>query len=225
MVNIAAMVIGFVQRRQTVSEAHGNTPLMPALFFDITVNVTSMVESEINYNVTFEAPASNADRDADVGDNLAANLLDHDALFGILNATTGDLEDMRVLFSGSKNLSTVLSLTIINDNRFEMLECFTISIASPDVAGDRDIYECFNDDDNMDSFHCLHEICIEDDEGLFSDIYVNVLLNYIFFFSFQNHLLLHLLRHCILSLRVSSWWRCVSISLTLLGIFLRKLFV
>ena len=178
------MIIGFAQRRQTVSETDG----ILALSFLITVDVRSMVVSEINYNVTFEALASNMGRTANVGDNLAANLFDHDALFGTLNATTGDFEDLRLLFSGSTTLNTPLTLTIVNDFNPEPEECFTIDVASPDVAGDHDIYECFDDDDNMDSFFCLHTICIEDDEGLFRRYSFGCIVKYLFLLYFQNHL-------------------------------------
>ena len=167
---IAAMIIGFTQRRQTVSEADGL----------ITVDVRSMVLSEINYNVSFGAPASNMGKNASVGDNQATNILDHDALFGAFNATTGYLESFRLLINGSTVLSTPLTLTIVNDFNPEPIECFTIGIASPDVAGD---HECFDDVDNSDSFFCLHEICIEDDDGLFSDIHLNLLRNEFYIFS------------------------------------------
>ena len=165
---IAAMIIGFAERRQSVYEAGDS--LVPVLSFQISVHVRSMVESELNYNVSFEAPASNMGRTADVADSQATNLLDHDALFGNINPTTGDLEIERLLISGILALQPPLMLTIVNDFIPEPLECFTIDIASPDVIGDRDIFECFDDDDNSDSFFCLHEICIEDDDGLFKDI-------------------------------------------------------
>ena len=167
------MIIGFTQRRQTVSEAYGPFPQNQS--FLITVDVRAMGVSEINYNILFEVPASNMGRTANVGDNTNI-LFDHDALFGNLNATTGDLEDLRLLFSGTTHLSSPLTLTIVNDINPEHMECFTIDITSPDVAGDRDIYECFDDDYNIDSFFCLHDICIEDDDGLLSDIYLHVLL-------------------------------------------------
>ena len=172
------MIIGFTQRRQTVSEA--DRPHVQNQSFLISVDVMSMVQSDINYTVSFEAPATNVGRTASVGDNQAVNILDHDALFGYFNAATSNLEDQRLLINGSKNLSTLLALTIVNDFNPEPIECFTIGIASPDVRGGNSIilYECFDDDDNMDSFFCLHEICIENDDGLFSENHLNVLLKY-----------------------------------------------
>ena len=170
------MIIGFVQRRQTISEA--DRPFEQLITFPITVAVMSMVTSEINYNVSFEAPASNMGRTANVADSSPDNILDHDALFGTFNASTGDLEAARLLINGSLVLQNPLTIDIVNDFNPEPVECFTIDIASPDVAGDRDIYECFDDDDNSDSFFCLHEICIVDDDGQFTDICLNVLLKY-----------------------------------------------
>ena len=170
---IAAMIIGFAQRRQTVSEA--DRPRRQDQLFPITVDVRSMVVSEINYNISFLAPASNLGRTATVGDNGAANIHYYDALFGYLNATT-DLEDLRLLFSGNKVPETPLTITIINDMNPEPVECFTIDIASPDIAGDRETFACFDDDAEMDSFFCLHEICIVDDDGECFDIHLDVLL-------------------------------------------------
>ena len=161
------MIIGFTQRKQTVSEADRPSPLQ--LSFDITVDVMSMIVSEIDYIVFFVAPASNVGRTANVGDTQPINILDHDALFGKFSATAGDLEDFRLLKNGSTVLNNPLTLTIVNDFNPEPIKCFTIDIASPDVTGDRDIYECFGDDDNSDSFFCLHQICINDDDGLCSE--------------------------------------------------------
>ena len=159
---ITATIIGFTQRRQTVSEA--DRPFEVDQFFRITVDVRSMAMSEINHFIVFEVPGSNMDRTARVGPSLTDNILRHDALFGTLNVTTGNLQDTRLLPSGSTVLQTQLTLTIINDFIVESQECFTISIVSRDGQL---VYGCFDDDDNVDSFFCLHEICIEDDDGLF----------------------------------------------------------
>ena len=153
----AAMIIGFTQRRQTVSETDRQNQSVT-----INVEVRSMLESEKSYTVTFKAPSSIMEH---VECNHPMNLLDYDALFGDFNATTGNF-DLCLLINGSTVLSTPLTLTIVNDFNPEPVECFTISIASPGIAGDRDIFECFDDDDNMDMYFCLHEICIEDDDGL-----------------------------------------------------------
>ena len=171
--HIAVMIIGFTQRRQTVSEA--DRPFIQDQSFEITVDVESMIVSERNYDIIFETPASNMGRTANVGDSQSANILDHDALFGSFIPFTGDLEDRRLLINGSKVPSSPLTLTIVNDFNPEPLECFTIYIASPDVPGDQSIPECSDDDDNSDSFFCLHEICIEDDDGLFRDTCLDML--------------------------------------------------
>ena len=169
---ITAIFIGFALRRRTISEADRPFPYVQT--FDITVDVRSMVVSERDYGVYFEAPGSNVGRTARVGAHTTNDVLSHDALFGFLNATTGKLEDARLLFRGSTVLLSPLTITIINDFNIESQECFTISIVRQRV------YECFDDDDNSDSFFCLHEICIEDDDGLFSDIHLNVLLKMFF---------------------------------------------
>ena len=169
--HIADMTIGFTQRRQTVSEAV--EPLILDQIFEITVDVRSKIVSEINYYFNFGIFASG--RTARVGSIETANTFDHDVLFGFINPFTGDLEEARHLINGSKVLSSPLKLTIINDFNPEPLECFTIYIGSPDIPGDQSIPECFVDDDNSDSFFCEHEICIEDDDGLFRDICLDLL--------------------------------------------------
>ena len=160
--NIAVMIIGFTQRGQNVSEA--DVPNVTD--FQIIVNVMSFIVSEINYNVIFETPNRRGIGVPDVGD-LKSSIRGHDALFGTFNETVDDFQEIHLLSNGS--LSTSFIVKIINDFTPEPVECFTINIVSPDVAGDRDIYECYDDHDNMNMFFCLHKICIEDDDGLFID--------------------------------------------------------
>ena len=158
--HIADMTIGFTQMRQNVSEA--DRPFPQDQRFSIDVDVRSEGVSEIDFNVTIEVTGSGAAKVADIRADITGN----DALFGTLNETTRELMDTRLLVNGSTVLQTPLRVTIINDMDPEPRECFQLLITSPDVEGDRDIYECFNADDNSDSFFCLHEICIEDDDGL-----------------------------------------------------------
>ena len=165
--------------------------------FQITVNVMSMIVSEMNYNVIFETPNRSGIGVPDVG-GLKSSISGHDVLFGTFNENVDDFQEIHILSSGS--LSAVFIVKIANDLLPEPVECFTISIVSPDVAGDRDIYECYDDDDNRNMFFCLHDICIEDNDGLFIDFGLMCCLNVIFYF--QSHLLLHLWRQYTLSLKV-----------------------
>ena len=164
------MIIGFSQRRQTVSEA--DRPFTQDQSFIINIDVRSMIMSEINYNITFETDSNiHVSQKANVGDIQQNNTLDHDALFGEFNTVTSHLQNILDLFSGSTVPNSPLTVTIINDFTPEPQECFSISISNvvSDTVRSRDIYKCFNEEEDVDMFFCLHEICIEDDDGLFVD--------------------------------------------------------
>ena len=162
---IAAMIIGFSQRRQTVSEA--DRTFIQDQSFPISVGVMSMITSEINYNISFEAFSGNMGQKASVGDIQQKDILDYDALFGEFNHSTGNLQVTSRMFSGSTFPNSPLTVTIINDFTPEPQECFTmgIGIVIPDIVRSRDVYKCFNEEEDVDTFFCLHEICIEDDDG------------------------------------------------------------
>ena len=68
----------------------------------------------------FEVSASNMGRTANVSDSQPYVILDHDALPGTFNATTGDLEAARQLINGS---TILLTLTIINAFNHECFRC------------------------------------------------------------------------------------------------------
>ena len=163
--HITDMTIGFTQREQTISEADRPFPQDQRFFLD--VDVRSEGVSEIDYNVTIvnETRPMMASGVARVAD-IRADITGQDALFGIINAITGDLEDTRLLVNGSTALQTPLTVTIVNDMDPEPVECFELLITSPDAAVDRERYVCFDDDDSSLSFFCLHKICIGDDDGL-----------------------------------------------------------
>ena len=181
VIPIADMIIGFAQRRQNISEA--DRPFPQDQIFQLFIDVRSLRISEININVTFETRRQQGDgRIAEVEELQVMDFLDHDALFGTLNVANDDLEDNRTLFSGMTVLQNRLNVLIVNDMGAEPVECFELLITSPDVEGDRDIYECFDDIDNSDSFFCLHEICIVDDDGLFISICLDILSKDMYFF-------------------------------------------
>ena len=166
------MIIGFFQRRQTVLEA--DRPFIQDQLFVINIDIRSMITSEVNYNITFETSSSNirVGQEASVGNIQQKNILDYDALFGEFNTVTSHLQRTLGLFSGSTVPNSPLTVTIINDFTPELQECFTISISAvvSETVKSRDIYKCFNDEEDIDIFFCLHEVCIEDDDGLFADL-------------------------------------------------------
>ena len=163
------MIIGFSQRRQTVSEA--DRPFIKDQSFSTDVDVMGMITSELNYNITFEASSGNMGQKSSVGDTQQKNMLDYDALFGEFSHSTGNLQVTSRMVSGSTVPNSPLTVTIINDFTPEPQECFTMSIGIviPDIVRSRDVYKCFDEEEDVDSFFCLHEICIEDDDGQFVD--------------------------------------------------------
>ena len=180
MLPIAEMIIGFINRTSNISEADRQFQQQQRFLFEVAV--MSMGVSEITINVTIETrPTEGPGRIAEVAHLAVMNFLDQDALFGSINPD-GDLDIVLGLVTGSTILQTPLRVTIINDMDPEPVECFELLIVSPDVPGDRDIYRCFDDNVNSDSFFCLHEICISDDDGLFRGICLDVLSKNMFLF-------------------------------------------
>ena len=155
------MVIGFSERRQTVSESDAppNTES-----FDLNIDIHSMRMSEIHYIVNLRALETGT---ALVEPIKFIDITAVDALFGT-RMNESDTESPIVashnLTAGS--ISFRITTIIIQDfSPEEPLKCYTIRILSPDVMGDRNIFTCFQDEDNKTDFYCLHTICIEDDDG------------------------------------------------------------
>ena len=151
------MVIGFSQRRQTVSESDA-PPQQDS--FDLTLNVHSLRLSELEYEIQFRALRTGT---AHVESIDFENITRVDALFGTRADRADPLVDSQNLTISTLEVSTVTK--IIQDFSPELLECYTIRILSPDIARDRDIFTCFEDEDNEMDFFCLQTVCIEDDDG------------------------------------------------------------
>ena len=146
----SAMVIGFEIRSQTVSESEAPAGMER---FPIRINITSEIESEIDY----EVPLRHIDNFGETTlEGLQPTTLIFDALFG-----AGDpLEETQNLFAGGQRLQ--ITTFIINDFRAEDRECFSLRIVVD--AGERRSIRC-NEDGAGDAFYCLHTICIIDDDG------------------------------------------------------------
>ena len=142
-----AMIIGFDQRSQTVSES-----LVPEGedFVGVSISVSSKRMSEQQYRTDFSLE------------------LDSTAVVDVSDPVTPDWD--AVLRTPSANLrigetSIGVRVNVRNDFRAEDTECFTIRIQALDEEGLRDIFECNDDTSGEDSFFCLHTLCIEDDDG------------------------------------------------------------
>ena len=155
------MVIGFTQRRRTVSESQA---AQGADGFTLVIGIVSQRTSEQEYRVLFRVEEGSGS--AIVEANFIQFDPNFDARFGSREEESDPIVDARDLVAGNLELRTPLTTFVRNDFLAEDEECYTIGIQSPDVIGVRDIFECYDDDfPNATSFFCLHTICIEDDDG------------------------------------------------------------
>ena len=156
------MVIGFIQRTQTVSESQApeNSDR-----FDIPLDVRAMIISEKAFVVYFRVLSSS--RNTEVEATKLNLILDPpDALFGIRDDAGADITDTRNLVILNDILETPLETTIIDDFLPKNLEFFEIGIDLPDTDG-LDNFRCRNDEKipSPDSFFCKHTVFIVDDDG------------------------------------------------------------
>ena len=166
MAIFAAMIIGFTERIQTVSE--GDIPGVDV--FQLQINVASLRTSESEHRMEFRLQESRATATVET---LIPSSAGFDATFGLRDWPDGPIYDTRYLAPG---LLTVppLQIVIRNDVIPEDRECFTISIFPVDVPGRRELFTCNEDFMVADcnevgigtvDYLCEHTICIEDDDG------------------------------------------------------------
>ena len=137
------MVIGFSQRSQTVSESQA-PPNSDSFMTPLDVRAMIISEKEFRVNFILLSASTNTEVQAT---NLVLNDSSPDALFGIRESATAEINGTRTL----KVLETIvgtptpLDATIIDDFRPEGEESFTIEIRIPD-SGDRDNFVCTTDE-------------------------------------------------------------------------------
>ena len=150
------MIIGFTQRRQTVSESD-------AEFYTLSLYlpINSLRPSELDYEVLFRVlETGNATVEAY---NLQFQI-EFDALFGTTFDEQSPIMDYHVLMAGSLELSGI-ETWIVNDFVPEdPIECYEIRILSPDDVT-RTIFTCNEGEADPVNFFCIHTICIKDDDG------------------------------------------------------------
>ena len=153
-----AMIIGFTQRRQTVSESDA-APGVDTLFLFLGVNSSRI--SELDYVVQFHVlETGNATVEAF---NVQFQPR-FDALFGTTEAANNPIEDSRVLWAGTQELSEIVTI-IVNDFAPEdPIECYEIRIFSLDIMT-HILFTCNEDEADPVDFFCIHTICIKDDDG------------------------------------------------------------
>ena len=152
------MVIGFTERRQTVSE--GQVPGVDE--FPLQIDVATLRVSEREHRILYRVLSSGT---ADVVSFEFRDNLDYDARFGSVQADPIEQRDQ--LLPGRDSIIP-LQTAIRNDFHPEDEECYSIQISPIDIPGLRELFTCdFVDTSSTPpmSFFCEHTICIEDDDG------------------------------------------------------------
>ena len=152
------MVIGFTERRRTVSEG-----LFPdSDEFPLQIDVATLRVSEREHRMLYRVLSSGT---ATVVSLEFRDNLDYDARFGTVQA---DPIEQRDLLLPGRDFITPLPTAIRNDLIPEDEECYTIQISPIDIPGLRELFVCdFVDTSSTPpmSFFCEHTICIANDDG------------------------------------------------------------
>ena len=152
------MVIGFTERRRTVSEG-----LFPdSDEFPLQIDIATLRVSERLHRMLYRVLSSGTARVVSLAfrDNL-----NYDARFGTVQADPIEEEDRLLPL---RDFITPLPTAIRNDFVLEDEECYSIRLSPIDIPGLRELFMCdFVDTTSTPpmSFFCEHTICIEDDDG------------------------------------------------------------
>ena len=153
------MVIGFTERRQTVSEGDG----VPGTDeFPLQIDVATLRVSEREIGILYRLLSSGT---ATVVSFTFFDSLDYDARIGTVESDPIEIVDF--LLPG-ESVIIPLQTAIRNDFIPEDEECYSIQISFIDVPGVMFLFTCDIVDTSSTppkSFFCEHTICIEDDDG------------------------------------------------------------
>ena len=156
--SLSVMIIGFTERRRTVSE--GLDPEVDE--FPLNIDVATLRVSEREHRMLYRVLSSGT---ATVVSFEFRDNLDYDARFGTVQADPIQQTDR--LLPG-RDFITPLPTAIRNDFVPEDEECYSIQISPIDIPGLREIFVCDFVDTSVIppmSFFCTHTICIEDNDG------------------------------------------------------------
>ena len=151
------MVIGFTERRRTVSE--GQVPGVDE--FQLEIDVAALRVSEREHPMLYRVLSSGT---ADVVSFEFRDNLDYDARCFV---QADPIEQEDVLLPG-RNSTGPLRTAIRDDFIPEDEECYSIQIFPIDIPGLKELFSCdFVDTSSTPpmNFFCEHTICIEDDDG------------------------------------------------------------
>ena len=157
------MIIGFTERRRTISE--GIVPEGEDEF-RLTYDVAALRTSERDYLMTFRLLEGISNATVNTRQELGdLNILhDNDAVFGEVRVGGAPIEVCLSLPLGRTTLPQDLPTFIRGDFNVEDDECYTVHVFAVDVPGVRQFFTC-NSEANATNYFCEHEICIINDDG------------------------------------------------------------
>ena len=151
-----AMIVGFSERRSTVSEGNAEE------HFRVAIGMATLrtAEREHPMNIRLQVSSSTA-----IVEPIGAvvNQL-FDATFGTRDRSNDPIEVFFILEALEDTIPSEGTF-IRDDLRPEDEECFTIRVIPVDVPGRRELFTCNKDDSGAINYFCQTEICIEDDDG------------------------------------------------------------
>ena len=150
------MIIGFTQRRQTVSESD----VLPGDdFAQLQIDVATLRQSEREYGMLYRLLSIGTATVVAFND---LGFVNEDARFGFSDGDS--IEQLDILQPG-QSVITPLITDIRNDFKAEEEECYSIQISPVDTPGFIVLFTCNDDSTNPTNYFCRHTICIEDDDG------------------------------------------------------------
>ena len=151
-----AMIIGFSERRSTVSEGNAEE------HFRVPIGIATLrtAEREHPMNIRLQVSSSTA-----IVEPIGAvvNQL-FDATFGTRDNIHDPIEELFVLEALDDAVPSIITF-IRDDLRPEDEDCFTLRVLPVDVSGRRELFTCNEDDSGAINYFCQTEICIKDDDG------------------------------------------------------------
>ena len=202
------MIIGFTERRRTVSE--GIVPEGEDEF-TLTYPVAALRISERDHLMKFRLLEGSSTATVNTRQELGDIdvLRNNDAVFGRTREENDPIEVLLRLPLGSTTLPQDLPTFIRGDFALEDDECYTVRVFADNVPGVRQLFTC-NSEANATNYFCEHEICIIDDDGkVYHTIISHVTISK--HIPFQSHLKCHLWRQYTLLMRV--WVQLMSVSI------------
>ena len=157
------MIIGFTERRKTVSEGIVSEGIDEFL---LTYNVAALRTSERDHLMTFRLLEDISTATVNTRQELENIdvLRNNDAIFGEQREENDPIEVSLSLPLGRTTLPQDLPTFIRGDFHVENDECYTVRVFADDVPGVRQLFTC-NAEADATNYFCEHEICIIDDDG------------------------------------------------------------